>query len=233
MWDDQVPALAEHFTLIRYDTRGHGESEIAARPVHARRPRPGRDRPARPPRDRPRARRRALAGRDDRDVARASTRPSGSRSSRCCAPRRGWARRRCGRERIVTVREQGTQAIVDTTLQRWLTDAYDDQHAIDWLRNDVHRHRRRGLRELLPRDPAHGPRPQPRRHLRPDAGDRRRPGPGDAAGGAREEDRRGHPRRAAGDPRRRAPDQRRAAPTRSSACCWSTSAMDDLATRPA
>ena len=52
MWEDQVPALAEHFTLIRYDTRGHGGSRHAARPVHARRPRPGRDRPARPPRDR-------------------------------------------------------------------------------------------------------------------------------------------------------------------------------------
>ena len=81
----------------------------------------------------------------------------------CTSPRMGppemWA------ERIVTVREQGTQAIADTTLKRWLTDAYDDQHAINWLRETFIGDRRRGLRELLPRDPAHGPRPQPRRHL--------------------------------------------------------------------
>ena len=28
MWDDLAPALARHFTVVRYDTRCHGESEV-------------------------------------------------------------------------------------------------------------------------------------------------------------------------------------------------------------
>jgi 3-oxoadipate enol-lactonase len=28
MWDAQVPILVEHFRLLRYDTRGHGQSEV-------------------------------------------------------------------------------------------------------------------------------------------------------------------------------------------------------------
>jgi 3-oxoadipate enol-lactonase len=32
MWDGQAEALAEHFTLIRFDARGHGESEVPPGP---------------------------------------------------------------------------------------------------------------------------------------------------------------------------------------------------------
>ena len=33
MWDDQAPALAEHFRLLRFDSRGHGRSEVPGRPL--------------------------------------------------------------------------------------------------------------------------------------------------------------------------------------------------------
>ncbi|MFP3701753.1 hypothetical protein SB758_40390, partial [Burkholderia sp. SIMBA_013] len=30
MWDDLVPALARHFRVLRFDTRGHGNSSVPA-----------------------------------------------------------------------------------------------------------------------------------------------------------------------------------------------------------
>ena len=32
MWDDQMPALARHFRVLRFDTRGHGDSSVPAGP---------------------------------------------------------------------------------------------------------------------------------------------------------------------------------------------------------
>jgi 3-oxoadipate enol-lactonase len=32
MWDGQVPALTEHYRLLRYDARGHGRSDVPAGP---------------------------------------------------------------------------------------------------------------------------------------------------------------------------------------------------------
>src|SRR5690242_5351387 len=37
MWDDQVPAFAQHYQVIRYDMRGYGETEMVAGPFsHSR-----------------------------------------------------------------------------------------------------------------------------------------------------------------------------------------------------
>jgi 3-oxoadipate enol-lactonase len=30
MWDTQMPAFTEHFRVLRYDTRGHGQSQVSA-----------------------------------------------------------------------------------------------------------------------------------------------------------------------------------------------------------
>lgn len=32
MWDEQIPAFAKHFRVLRYDTRGHGESSVSPGP---------------------------------------------------------------------------------------------------------------------------------------------------------------------------------------------------------
>jgi pimeloyl-ACP methyl ester carboxylesterase len=36
MWDDLAAALAPHFTVLRYDTRGHGAQQRAGRPLQLR-----------------------------------------------------------------------------------------------------------------------------------------------------------------------------------------------------
>ncbi|PMY02053.1 alpha/beta fold hydrolase, partial [Pseudomonas sp. GW460-13] len=32
MWDPQMPMLLRHFRVLRYDTRGHGESSVSGPP---------------------------------------------------------------------------------------------------------------------------------------------------------------------------------------------------------
>lgn len=133
LWDDHIDALAEHFTVIRFDFRGHGGTETPPGPYtlddlgqdvidlldHLEIPRA------------------SIAGislggmtamwlgihapeRVDKLALLATSARMG--------PPEMW------RDRAQLVREQGTQAIVDATLKRWLSDAYDDDHAINWLR---------------------------------------------------------------------------------------------------
>jgi 3-oxoadipate enol-lactonase len=33
MWDLQIPAFTEHFRVLRFDTRGHGESLVTEGPT--------------------------------------------------------------------------------------------------------------------------------------------------------------------------------------------------------
>jgi 3-oxoadipate enol-lactonase len=122
MWDPQVPALATHFRLVRYDQRGHGRSPVPPGPYSIEDL--GTD---------------ALDLLDELDVERASfcglsiggmvgmwlAAEAPERLHRlvlCCTapilpPREQWL------ERAATVRAHGVSAIADATLARWFTPA--------------------------------------------------------------------------------------------------------------
>ena len=133
MWDPQAASLAERFRLVRYDTRGHGSSPIPPSPYSI--DDLGTD---------------VIELLDHLDVERAHVAGlslggmtamwlainAPQRVDRlvllCTSPLMGpaqmWA------DRAVTVREHGTQAIVDATLERWLTDDYRAQHDVSPIR---------------------------------------------------------------------------------------------------
>ena len=134
MWNAQADALAERHRLIRYDTRGHGASPTPPGPYTI-----------------------ADLGQDVVDlldhlgVAKAHVAGlslggmtamwlainAPERVDRlallCTAPHLGpasvWA------DRIQTVREHGTQALVDATMERWLTPEYRATHDITQIRD--------------------------------------------------------------------------------------------------
>jgi 3-oxoadipate enol-lactonase len=133
MWRPQVERLAERFRVVRYDTRGHGRSEIPRGPYSL-----------------------DETGGDVLDLldhlgvetAHIAGLSLGGMTAMwlgiatplrvdrlvllCTSPRMGpsemWA------DRARTVREQGTEAIVDATMERWLTENYRATHDITWLR---------------------------------------------------------------------------------------------------
>jgi len=124
MWEPQVPALAERFRVVRYDTRGHGGSPVPDRELAIAEL--GAD---------------LLALLDHLDVARASLAGTSlggmaalwaaaeapervDRLVLCCTsarlgPPAMWD------ERIRTVREHGTAALVESALERWFSPDAD------------------------------------------------------------------------------------------------------------
>ncbi len=122
MWDDQLPALADQFRVLRYDQRGHGRTPAPPGPYTVAEL--GRD---------------ALALLDRLGLERVSFCGASlggmtamwlainapdriDRLVLCCTaahlpPREMWT------ERAATVRAQGMEAVVDAALERWFTPA--------------------------------------------------------------------------------------------------------------
>jgi 3-oxoadipate enol-lactonase len=138
MWDPQAEALAERFRLVRYDTRGHGGSPVPDGPYsidHV-----GQD---------------ALALLDHLEIERAHwvglslggmtgmwlAINAPERLDRlvllCTSAQLGppetW------RERAETVRAQGTEAVADAGIGRWLTERFRAEHpdTAAWLREMI------------------------------------------------------------------------------------------------
>ena len=133
MWDPQFRALSDRFRLVRYDTRGHGLSPTPPGPYSI--DDVGTD--VIELLDRLDAERAHVAG---LSLGGMTAMWLGINAPRrldrlvllCTSPLMGpaqmWA------DRAATVREHGTRAIVDATMQRWLTDGYRATHDIEPLR---------------------------------------------------------------------------------------------------
>ena len=138
MWDPQAGALAERFRLVRYDTRGHGGSPVPDGPYsidHV-----GQD---------------ALALLDHLEIERAHwvglslggmtgmwlAINAPERLDRlvllCTSAQLGPAE--TWRERAETVRAQGTEALAEAGVGRWLTERFREEHpdTATWLRDMI------------------------------------------------------------------------------------------------
>jgi 3-oxoadipate enol-lactonase len=126
MWDDLLPALADHFRVLRYDQRGHGRTPAPPGPYTIAEL--GRD---------------ALELLDQLGLERVSfcgTSLGGmtgmwlainaperiDRLGLCCTsahlpPREMWT------ERAATVRAHGVEAVADAQLERWFTSAFAER----------------------------------------------------------------------------------------------------------
>ncbi|MCZ2860418.1 3-oxoadipate enol-lactonase [Blastococcus sp. VKM Ac-2987] len=127
MWDQQVPALAERFRVVTYDTRGHGDSpvppgpyslddladdlvalldEVGAERAHVAGLSLGGMTGMR------------LAARDPQRVHRLAL----LCTSALLGPRQNWI------DRAVTARSEGTAALAPTVVSRWVTPGFAADH---------------------------------------------------------------------------------------------------------
>src|SRR4051794_29840967 len=135
MWNPQAGPLAERFRLVRYDTRGHGRSETPAGPYsiddvggdleelldHLEV-------------ERAHIAGLSLGGMTAMWLAIHAPRRVERLVLLCTSPKLGpaqtWA------DRAATAREQGTGALVDATMERWLTEGFRAEHpeTVSWMR---------------------------------------------------------------------------------------------------
>jgi 3-oxoadipate enol-lactonase len=133
MWDPQIDALSERFRVVRYDTRGHGGSGTPRGPFSI-------DDAGGDVIDllnhlgveRTHFAGLSLGGMTGMWLGIAAPLRVDRLILMCTSPKMGPAD--MWRDRAKTVREQGTQAIVDATLERWLTEDYRATHDLQWLR---------------------------------------------------------------------------------------------------
>jgi len=125
MWDAQAEALAEHFRVVRYDTRGHGQSPIPAGSydiddladdVVALLYTLGVERAHFVGLSLGGMTGMRLAARNPERVDRLVVLCTGAKLE----PSSGW------RDRAVTVREHGTAAVAEAVVARWFTQPYLD-----------------------------------------------------------------------------------------------------------
>jgi 3-oxoadipate enol-lactonase len=135
MWDPQMPALTERFRVVRYDQRGHGASPVPPGPYSI--DDVGADALALLDRlgiERARWCGLSLGGMTGMWLAINAPERIDRLALLCTSAKLGppenWA------ERAATVRAQGTQAIADAGLQRWVTDEFVATHPdkAAWLR---------------------------------------------------------------------------------------------------
>jgi 3-oxoadipate enol-lactonase len=128
MWDDQVPAFLEHFRLVRYDRRGHGQSEAPKGPY-----------------DMEMLARDALAVLDGLGIKQkvnwcglsmggmvgqwlGANAPERVDRIVLCNTHYYFPDKELWNGRLKLAREQGTAGIVDATMERWFTKDFRDNN---------------------------------------------------------------------------------------------------------
>jgi 3-oxoadipate enol-lactonase len=123
LWDVHLPALAEQFRVVRYDHRGHGGTPVPDAPfsmddladdVVALLDRLGADRAS--------FCGVSLGGMVG--MALASKAPERVERLVLCCTSANMAAPEIWADRIATVRERGTAAVVDATMERWFTETF-------------------------------------------------------------------------------------------------------------